>query len=102
MPQDLFIGPDFELSLGESAIGGQIPKFAGLITQPFFPILMKLYIYEFRRPLATSEVGLDILKVIWHDGPKRDQIWAWLHRGHRWAVGVWDPLKSLGTGPSFI
>ena len=31
-----------------------------------------------------------------------DQIWAWLPRGHRLAVGVRDPLKSSVTGPSFL
>ena len=34
-------------------------------------------------------------------GPKIDQIWVWLSREHRWAPGVWNPLKSLFTGPSF-
>ena len=31
-----------------------------------------------------------------------DQIWAWLPRGHRLAVGVRDPLKSSVTGPSLL
>ena len=31
-------------------------------------------------------------------GPKLDQIWAWPRRGHRLAVGVHDPLKSLVIG----
>ena len=34
--------------------------------------------------------------------PKIDQIWAWLHRRHRWAVGVWDPLKRLVIGSSLL
>ena len=32
--------------------------------------------------------------------PKLEQIWARTHRGHRWAFGVYDPLKSLVMGPS--
>ena len=31
-----------------------------------------------------------------------DQIWAWLPRRHRLAVGVRDPLKSSVTGPSLM
>ena len=26
--------------------------------------------------------------VIWHNWAKMDQLWAWLHSKHRWAVGV--------------
>ena len=35
-------------------------------------------------------------------GPNLDQIWAWLPRGNRLAVGVRDPLKSSVTGPSLL
>ena len=31
-----------------------------------------------------------------------DQKWAWLSRGHRWAPGVRNPLKSSVTGPSML
>ena len=59
----------------------------------------KKYIYEFLIPLATSRAPLiSVLGILRRFGiiePKIDQIWAWLHRGHRWAVGVRDPLKSL-------
>ena len=34
--------------------------------------------------------------------PQIDQIWAWLSRGHRWAPGVRNPLKSSVTGPSLL
>ena len=33
---------------------------------------------------------------------KIDQIWAWLSRGHRWAPGVRNPLKSLVMGPILL
>ena len=29
-------------------------------------------------------------------------IWAWLSRGHRWAPGVRNPVKSLVMGPSLL
>ena len=35
-------------------------------------------------------------------GPKLEQIWAWPHSGHQRTVGVYDPLKSLDTGPSLL
>ena len=34
--------------------------------------------------------------------PNWDQIWAWLPRGHRWAVGVRDPPKIWVTSPSLL
>ena len=35
-------------------------------------------------------------------GHNLDQIWTWLPRGHRLAVGVRNPLKSSVTGPSLL
>ena len=35
-------------------------------------------------------------------GHNLDQKWAWLSRGHRWAPGVREPLKSSVTGPSLL
>ena len=39
---------------------------------------------------------------IWLNSANLDQIWAWLPRGHRLAVGVRDPLKSSVTGLSLL
>ena len=45
---------------------------------------------------------LGMFRVFGYIGPNLDQIWAWLPRGHRLAVGVRDPLKSSVTGPSLL
>ena len=70
------------------------------------PILMKIHIYEFWRPLATSwalEIWvLGMFRWFGIIGPKRDQKWAWLYHWHRWAVGVWDPLKISVKCPSLL
>ena len=65
-------------------------------------IWIKIHI-QFLRPLAKSTAliisVLGMLRSFSIIRPKVDQTWAWLHRGHRWAVGVRDPLKSLFTCP---
>ena len=49
----------------------------------------------FRRLIAISRAPQgDLAKI--------DQIWAWLSRGHRWAPGVRNPLKSLVMGPCLL
>ena len=62
--------------------------------------------YEFKRPLATSRAPkillLGMLRLFVIIEPKLDQIRAWLHRGHRWAVEVHGPLKSLVKGYSLL
>ena len=67
---------------------------------------MKFYIHVFRRLVSTSRapqiVVLGMLKSFGKSGPQIYQIWAWLSRGHRWAPGVRNPLKSLVTGPSLL
>ena len=60
----------------------------------------------FKRLVATSRAPqimvLSMLMSFGRIGPQIDQIWAWLCRGHRWSAGVWNPLKSLVTGPSLL
>ena len=55
------------------------------------------YIYAFRRQIATSTASkiwvLSMLRWFCINGPTIDQIWAWLHRRHRWAVGSGTPSK---------
>ena len=64
------------------------------------------FIYEVRGLLATSRAPktwvLGMFRVFGKIGHNLDQIWAWLPRGHRLAVGVRDPLKSSVTGPSLL
>ena len=63
-------------------------------------------IYEFRRPLATSRAPKMLFLVMFRRfsiiEPKLDQIWVWLHRGHRCADGIYEPLKSLVTGSTLL
>ena len=60
----------------------------------------------FRRLVATSRAPqimvLSMLRSFGKIGPRIDQIWAWLSRGHRWSPGVRNPLKSSVTGPSLL
>ena len=57
-------------------------------------------------PLATSIAHkiwiLAMFRGFGQIGPNWDQIWAWLPRRHRWAVGVRNPPKSSVTGPSLL
>ena len=97
-------------------LGGQIPKLSrayvqiwaySILLTVFYPILIiKTYTNVFRRlgakRKAPQSMVLSMLRLFDKIGPKFDQIWAWLSRGHRWAPGVRNPLKSSVTGPSLL
>ena len=71
----------------------------------FCPIWIKIHIrfpetLATRRRPMTSVFGMLLLRWFGIIGPKIDQIWAWLHRRHRWAVGVRvpGPPQKFGQG----
>ena len=88
----------------------RMPKYGHIVfcsqLSQFLSNFDKTYKHVFRRLLATSRAPhsmvLSMLRRFGKIGPKIDQIWAWLSRGHRWAPRVRNPLKSSFMGHSLL
>ena len=88
----------------------RMPKYGHIVfcsqLSQFVSNFDKTYKHVFRRLLATSRAPhsmvLSMLRRFGKIGPKINQIWAWLSRGHRWAPRVRNPLKSSFMGHSLL